>query len=465
LHPGGEARRALPDNTANLEALRRSAEKHRNALAILERAGLERAEEASASAPQLLGQIGDLTKDLTADAAGHMLFAIAQQYHRTGQLEAAADAMELLVERHPRHPLTAAAQVWLLHYWSSGEVAWRLQAAQRVTLQRTSAVADPRDPFGKAIPAGGLQLAGGRGRIDHPSYSTVADGSGRVDRPTRVAQIAKQLERSHPTLFAEPRVRFPLAVAQVQQGFPREAERFYLAQRRGRAGDPWQRLAAGEEWLVGRQTPPPLSTMKCPRTPAKPYLDGKLDDAAWRAVAPQELRSRVDDDKAWRATVQLACDEEYLYVAASCQRPPGGRVAARSAAAQESPHSQRVESDRRARDADLIPHDRLELLLDIDRDYATFYRLAIDHRGWTAESCWGDTTWNPEWFVAADSDERAWRIEAAIPLTELTGTPPGPRIAWAIGIQRIVPGVGFQSWSLPASTAIQPEGFGYLLFE
>jgi hypothetical protein len=122
-------------------------------------------------------------------------------------------------------------------------------------------------------------------------------------------------------------------------------------------------------------------------------------------------------------------------------------------------------ADPRPRDADLSQHDRLELLVDLDRDYATYYHLAVDDRGWTADSCWGDNTWNPQWFVATACDERAWTIEAAIPLTELTGTPPSPGVTWAINVQRTVPGVGFQAWSLPASTAIQSEGFGYLLFE
>jgi len=51
------------------------------------------------------------------------------------------------------------------------------------------------------------------------------------------------------------------------------------------------------------------------------------------------------------------------------------------------------------------------------------------------------------------------------PLRELTGATPGAKTAWAIGLQRIVPGVGFQSWTAPASADIQPQGFGYLLFE
>jgi hypothetical protein len=91
--------------------------------------------------------------------------------------------------------------------------------------------------------------------------------------------------------------------------------------------------------------------------------------------------------------------------------------------------------------------------------------LAMDHRGWVAESCWGDMSWNPTWFVAQAADEQSWTIETAIPLDQLTGVYPGPRAVWAVGIQRIVPGVGFQSWTQPAAIEVLPEGFGWLMFD
>ena len=87
----------------------------------------------------------------------------------------------------------------------------------------------------------------------------------------------------------------------------------------------------------------------------------------------------------------------------------------------------------------------------MDRDYATYYRLSIDHRGWTHDECWGDASWNPTWYVAAGADDDTWTIEAAIPLKELTQQQPDAKTTWAVGVQRIVPGVGFQSWTTPAS--------------
>jgi len=119
----------------------------------------------------------------------------------------------------------------------------------------------------------------------------------------------------------------------------------------------------------------------------------------------------------------------------------------------------------RLRDPDLSRRDRFVLLLDLDRDFATYYQLEIDDRGWAAESCWGDRTWNPKWYVAADSDQRQWTAEAAIAWKELTDRPPESRDVWAAGLQRVVPWAGLQSWSAPAAVVVVPEGFGYLIFE
>jgi hypothetical protein len=438
LHPGGEARRAMAESPQDIESLRRSAEKHRNVRAIV-----EQAQSAAAGAAPLVAQLGDLTKDLTGAAAGQLLFELAQRYHRSGQLELAAETFDLLTKKHPQHPLATPALVWLVQYWSSGEVAWRLQSARRAVVQPVSAALDPRRPFDSNVtPAGGLRAP----RVNR----VVADGTSRDDRPARAAEIAKLIERTFPALYAEPRVRFPLAVAQINQGFPREAERFYLSQRRGGGQDAWQRCAAGESWLATRQGQPPVSAVTCSRALTKPYLDGKLDDAVWRNARPLELRSHVDDDKSWRGLAKLAFDEEHVCLAVVCQK---------GAADYQS------NDEPRSRDADLGRHDRVELFIDVDRDYATFYHFAIDHRGCTADACWGDRTWDPQWFVAAARDDRSWTIEAAIPLSELIGTSLSGRTAWAVGMQRVIPGVGFQSWTLPASTSVQPEGFGYLLFE
>jgi hypothetical protein len=66
--------------------------------------------------------------------------------------------------------------------------------------------------------------------------------------------------------------------------------------------------------------------------------------------------------------------------------------------------------------------------------------------------------------VAVKSELACWRIEAAIPLVELTGDTVSPGRAWACNIVRVVPGKGIQAVSLPAEAVPRPEGMGLLLF-
>jgi hypothetical protein len=105
------------------------------------------------------------------------------------------------------------------------------------------------------------------------------------------------------------------------------------------------------------------------------------------------------------------------------------------------------------------------ILLDIDRDYASFWQLTIDHRGWPAESCFGDATWNPQWFIATSGDADFWTAEAAIPLAELTPKKPQVRDVWSIGVQRVIPRVGLESFTQPAAIEPRAEGFGLMVFE
>ena len=154
------------------------------------------------------------------------------------------------------------------------------------------------------------------------------------------------------------------------------------------------------------------------------------------------------DDDDWPALAAFAYDDEFLYIAVTCRRAPGLKYEPA-----QTP---------RPRDADLTAQDHVDVLIDVDRDFATYYQLSFDYRGFTADSLWGDPAWNPTWFVAADLTDEAWTVEAAVPLNQLTGGAagalpakskhttgkmPAPPVAsrdvWALGVQRTVPGGGF----------------------
>jgi hypothetical protein len=301
---------------------------------------------------------------------------------------------------------------------------------------------------------GGLRRSAGEGpfRDIRPVSTLGVDPLRLEDRAGKAATLAAQIEQTQPALFAEPSLRFPLAAAQRQQGYPRQAERFYLTLSRATGRDAWWACAESERWLgdPGKSVPP-KPVLRVIHAPSRPRLDGQLDDPLWQKTPAATLRSAQGDDAEWPATVRLAYDNEFLYVAIACRAVPGMKY----------PPANGL----RPRDADLATHDRVELYLDLDRDFVTAFHLTVDHRGWTAEDCWGDRTWNPTWYVAAGRQTDVWTAEAAIPMEQLTGRYPAPRDVWAAGLQRTVPGVGFQSWNTPASATGTPEGFAYLIFE
>lgn len=196
---------------------------------------------------------------------------------------------------------------------------------------------------------------------------------------------------------------------------------------------------------------PPKPAGYCRLVIDKPYLDGHLCDSLWQRAKKLVLTSQLHDDANWPCTILLAYDRDFLYLGISCKL------------ALQATYT--TDDSPRPRDGDVSENDRLEFFLDVDRDYASFYHLTVDYRGWTRDVCFGDRLWNPSWYVAAARDTQIWSAEAAIPLAELSDEPPQGGDVWALGIQRTIPTVGFQAWSWPASVEVVPEGFGLLFFE
>lgn len=403
---GSPARRAATSAIGEgLDLRQRIAQKRRHVQAILEHAG-----RTAGSAEQLLAQVDELTRDLDDEGRGQILFQLADGYYRSGRWRLAAETFSVLSQRYPQHPLTPQAMLWLLQYNASAEAAWRIERGSNV-----------------------------KGRLE------------------KAVAMGQQIERTRPELFAEPVLCFPLATAYRGLDQTRQAERVYQMQGLGGERGAWSACAQSERQMAGanpssRDVKPVLP---CIRTAVKPRLDGVLDDPVWQQAKPAALQSAQHDDGDWPAAVMLACDDEFLYLGARCQTRPN----------EKSTPNETGQPAARPRDADLSDHDRIEVLLDTDRDFTTFYRLAIDDRGWTNDACWDDKSWNPKWFVASKREATAWTIEAAIPLVELAGRPPAPGDRWAIGVQRVVPDVGFQAWSAPAAVSVLPDGFGYLAFQ
>ncbi|HTU89297.1 MAG TPA: hypothetical protein VMF69_04295, partial [Gemmataceae bacterium] len=255
-----------------------------------------------------------------------------------------------------------------------------------------------------------------------------------------------------PLLTGDPSMQFCLQAARRNLGDFQTPQTWYTHFVSRQPDGPWRSAALAELWLANRSGAPPKPTLKCRYADTKPLLDGNLADACWQGK-PSKLQNAAGDTVKERPTeVHFAYDHEFLYISLKCTHP------ANCYAPPVKP---------RTRDADLRGHDRVSILLDLDRDYCTCYHLQIDQRGCVCEDCWGDKTWDPRWFVAVHSEPTCWLIEAAIPLAALTSDGITAGRAWACNVVRVLPGRGVQALSLPAEApeeALRPEGMGLLIF-
>src|SRR5262249_37086181 len=158
----------------------------------------------------------------------------------------------------------------------------------------------------------------------------------------------------------DPAVLFCLQSAKRKLGKFDEARQWYSSYRQAHGSGPWAEVAAAESWVTSRVGPSPRPVAVCAQAEARPCLDGVLDEPFWTGK-PLAFKNAVGDTlKTFPTAAWLAYDRDYLYLALYCRHPPEKYV---------SPVSPR------SRDADLRGFDHVSLVLDLDRDYATYYRL------------------------------------------------------------------------------------------
>ena len=450
LHPGGEARRRLGEvPPGNVDALRRAAQKRRNVAQLI-----AQTESVAIGDDAWLGQVNELTRGLSDSAAARLIYQLASRYAETGRADLAVEAFQILAERYRTEPISEQAFTWLIRHYTSSEAAWRRRDRAHPDVQRAKLELplrrNERSPSSGATPV----------VFDQPEDSThdgeIRNSGGSVQSPRRAANqlgraisLYRILQQTSPSAAADPQLQLAIAAAYRTSGELKQAEAIYRQIAGAGAATLWQACAKAELWLGDPRSDAPKPLAHCVRTAEKPFLDGKLDDELWKAARPLKFASSGRGNSAAGTEVRLAVDAEYLYLAARCECLDA--------------YNYESESGKRVRDADLSASDRIELFLDVNRDWNSAYRIAIDHRGQVSEACAGDGSWNPAMHIASAQDESAWTIEAAIPLIELGSQSPKARDVWAMGVQRVTPGVGMQTW--PVKDGFEPHAMGLLLFE
>jgi hypothetical protein len=428
----------------------------------------------------LLAQLPKISRGLPSAEAAWQLMHLADQYQAAGRWEWAELTLIELCEKYPDQPAALQGMQRLVQSWASGEVTWR-----RLKQSATEQGVYQNQPD-KSVPAA-IEYVEARFREqaqnstrtifnsddDEPdpilsieSKSTSSHGTTGQKRVThkdlelkqriwrkRAMNLFAELARRDAALAAQPAVQFPVAAIHRQRTSFLKSDAIYRRFVLYETGTPWAQAAESELWLMNVSRPPTGATCPCGFSPNRPLLEGDLTDPCWQDAAELPLVAATGqrENQGKPAVAMLNYDAQFLYFAARLPRAAGVRS--------DGPVTGRRYDD------DLADFDRVALSLDVDRDYVTYYNFEIDQRGCTRDACWQDTSWNPRWVVAVSGDDKEWRLEVAIPLEEITPIVPQSGMAWAIGITRIIPGVGLESWTQPAAAAPRPETFGLLRFD
>lgn len=458
LARAGVARRAEWATSTDAAAL---AERQKAAQTRRHLEGLASVDSDLGGAERVLAALGADLKAMPDDVAARTANAVATRFARVGRWAEAREVFGLLAQRYPGHPLAIEAFRWLTRYHASTETRRRVEIQQKLAIKHAAFETTP-GANGRVIPAGGTATAAAPNVVEdvYRLYSQ--------DMIVKWHQACLDLEPKlvafGPVYSRDPAAWLSFLAARRQVGRHADAEAFirdYFKATPGAAAlppgkDPWRDCLAAELWLTNSAAfpTPPKPLGFCRNTETRPFLDGKLEDACWAGIKPLPLKVMAAEDTkafgdAYRTEARFAYDDRFLYIAVKCSHPAGEQV---------PPAAKRV------RDGNLTGRDRVDILLDMDRDYQTYYRFQVDHRGCLAEDCWGDQTWNPKYFVAFLPTDTGWTAEFAIPLAELTGDRPSHGRTWAVNVSRVVPGKGMQAWSGPADSEPRPEGMGLLQF-
>ncbi|MFO0969172.1 MAG: hypothetical protein U0793_26760 [Gemmataceae bacterium] len=393
--------------------------------------------------------IAPLLKKMPDDQGAAACLAIANQYARAGQWTLAREAYLLMVDRYPSHPLSTDAYRWLVRYVSSSEAKRREELGQFLAITNTHFTLPTTPKKFTPDKDKGVRVIGATDTVHEGGLTFLSDKEETRHWYKGCVEIGKRLAAFGPLYASDPAMQFAMNSARRRLGEFGPATEWFTRFRDFAPKGPWQEAAANEVW-INKGGPAPKKLAMCRFTAAKPYLDGDFDDPCWDGLKPLILDNAVGDSaKQYPTEARFAYDGDFLFVALRCKHPKGAHV---------------PPAKKRGRDDNLDPYDRVSILLDLDRDYSTYFRLEVDQRGCAREDCWGDAKWDPRWFVACKSTEDEWRIEAAIPLGELTADRIPVNTAWAFNVVRILPGRGVQSWTQPADVQPRPEGMGILLF-
>ena len=152
-------------------------------------------------------------------------------------------------------------------------------------------------------------------------------------------------------------------------------------------GNPWGELLkpSGRHVIVAN------------RAAERPLLDGVLDESCWQSNEPSTQGPTTQGP----TTLQLAYDDDYIYVAVTCFSSLIGNDDLGGGPATP-------------RDNDLSLSDRLRLRLDVDKDLLTSMQFQTTTSRHTHDAIDGNAAWQPTWYLDVNRGSDTTTFEIAI---------------------------------------------------
>ena len=172
-------------------------------------------------------------------------------------------------------------------------------------------------------------------------------------------------------------------------------------------------------------------TVRATRIDAPPIVDGVLDDALYRTIAPITDFIQQDPDEGQLATeptlVWILFDAETIYISARCRDSQPARI---------------IANDMRRDGRNVSQNDNLSVVLDTFHDRRNGFEFLVNAIGGMWDTQITDERdanrdWNTIWVSRSRRDEQGWAVEMAIPFRSLRYRGSGPQ-AWGINVRRNV---------------------------
>ena len=397
-------------------------------------------------------------KDVPNSFVSPVLLEIAIQCRRSGQWNRWQSALELLLERD-NHSAAAEAAYWELMMHTGSVEVKRMLANQLHSLEQ-------RNQDGLNTSATTLQQASPFARLQQDSSfvqpASFTNAIRRIPISTdRDLHEFTRLFSKWPDSFSlrrsEPRWSWLVASRYREMQLRNESANATVNLGRSYADfwpplspylPTWNQIAKAERNLYYQLTAPPQlsaaqlqtpvalpanSTPKLAWTNEPPFLDGKADEAFWQTATQIDLRDPWAAPGNNSTQVRLARDKKYLYLFSDSP----------------STATHHATKDRKS-DSIKPDSDQIQLRIDLDRDYASWFELRWSASGESQDAVNDMVQWNPTWHIAMNHNASSWSAEIAIPLEQLIAGGDASiqrwtERVWAMSVLRSIPGASTQS--------------------